>query len=125
VAGKTGSTVVTVCATDSVGNTVNDSFVLKVYLTDTYTTWAERNSFPGGRNEAAQNPDGDGWNNLQEFAFLGDPALSNNTGRVVYAGTVGVAPSARYMTLTFPVRKATTGLTYAVEGNDGLTGTWS
>jgi hypothetical protein len=29
------------------------------------------------------------------------------------------------MTLTFPVRKSTTGLTYIVQANDGLTGAWS
>ena len=38
VAGQTGTGVITVRATDSVGNTVDNSFTLTVNLTDTYTT---------------------------------------------------------------------------------------
>ena len=118
-----GQTTITVTATDL--DNGGTSQTVAVSLTDTYATWASRNSFPGGQNAAGQNPDADGWNNLQEYAFLGDPAFPNNTSQVVYPGTTGVAPAARYMTLTFPVRKATTGMTYAVEGNDGLTGAWT
>jgi cyclophilin family peptidyl-prolyl cis-trans isomerase len=118
-----GQTTITVTATDL--DNLSTSQTVAVSLTDTYATWASRNSFPGGQSEAGQNPDADGWNNLQEYAFLGDPAFPNNTSLVVYPGTTGVAPAARYMTLTFPVRKATTGMTYAVEGNDGLTGAWT
>ena len=125
VAGQTGNTTVTVRATDSVGNTVDDSFVLTVNLTDSYAAWVSRNTFAGGQSGTGQNPDGDAWDNLQEYAFLGDPALSNVTSEAVDAGTTGVAPAARYLTLTFPVRKSTTGLTYAVEANDGLSGSWA
>ncbi|MCX6866406.1 MAG: hypothetical protein NTV46_09365 [Verrucomicrobia bacterium] len=118
-----GQTTITVTATDL--DNLSTSQTVAVNLADTYATWASRTSFPGGQNATGQNPDADGWNNLQEYAFLGNPALSNNTSQVVFPGTAGVAPAARYMTLTFPVRNATTGLTYAVEANDGLTGTWT
>ena len=124
VAGQAGTTVVTVRATDSVGNTVDSNFTLTVNLTDNFTTWVSRNSFSGGQSGATQDPDGDGWNNLQEFAFMGDPATPDPTGQVVFPGMVGIAP-AKYLTLTFPVRKSTQGLTYIVEGNDGLSGTWT
>ena len=125
VAGQPGATVVTVRATDSVGNTVDSTFTLTVSLTDTFTTWASRNSFPGGLSAATDNPDGDEWNNLQEFAFMGDPATADATAQAVHVGTVGVAPAARYLTITFPVRKSTQGLTYYVEANDALSGTWT
>lgn len=125
VAGQTGSTAVTVRATDSVGNTVDDTFTLAVNLTDTYTTWASRSSFTGGQSAAAQNSDGDSWSNLQEFAFLGNPAASDEAGQAVVGGTVGSAPAAKYLTLTFPVRKSTLGLTYYVEASDALAGTWT
>ena len=125
VAGQTGTTVVTVRATDSVGNTVDSSFTLTVNLTDTFTTWASRNYFPGGLNAATDNPDGDEWSNLQEFAFLGNPATADAPAQTVHVGTTGVAPAARYLTITFPVRKSTLGLTYFVEANDTLSGTWT
>lgn len=125
VAGQAGITVVTVRATDSVGNTVDDSFALTVNLTDTYATWASRNPFPGGQNGTAQNPDGDTWNNLQEYAFLGNPAVSDPISQAGFPGTAGTPPAASYLTLTFPVRKFTQGLSYAVEANDGLSGAWT
>lgn len=124
-AGAAGNSTLTIRATDSVGNTVDDQFGLNVNLTDTYTTWASRNAFPNGQASPTQNPDGDAWNNLQEFAFLGDPALPSPSGAVVSSGFSGATPSARYLTLTFPVRKFTQGLTYAVESNSGLAGGWT
>ncbi len=123
VAGQTGSTSVTVRATDSVGNTVDDSFTLNVSLTDTFTAWASRNSFPNGQSGISQNPDADAWNNLQEYAFLGNPGLSSSAAQTVFQGTTGTAP--QYLTMTFPVRKFTQGLSYAVEANNSLSGVWT
>jgi cyclophilin family peptidyl-prolyl cis-trans isomerase len=119
----TGTVTLKVRATDSVGNIVDDTFVLN--LTDTFATWASRNPFPSGQNAPAQNPDGDTWNNLQEFAFLGDPALPSPAGGVVFPGFSGATPATRSLTLTFPVRKFTQGLVYAVEANNGLAGSWT
>ncbi len=123
--GQTGSTTITVRATDSVGNTVDDTFSLTVNTTDTYATWASRTAFDGNATGATENPDGDEWNNLQEFAFLGDPSTVDATGQTVSGGKVGSAPAGQFVTLTFPVRKETQGLTYVVEGNDTLSGTWT
>lgn len=125
VAGQSGTTIVTVRATDSVGNTVDDSFSLTVNPTDTYATWASRSLFPSSQSGAGQNPDEDAWKNLQEYAFLGDPALFSPASQAVFPGTAGAAPAARYLTLTFPVRKFTQGLSYAVEANDGVSGIWT
>jgi len=121
VAGQAGSTTITVRATDSVGNTVDDSFSVVVSLTDTYATWASRATFPNGGSGIAQNPDGDAWNNLQEFAFLGDPALTDQAG--VSSSLAGT--TTKFLTITFPVRKFTQGLTYSVEANNALSGTWT
>ena len=125
VAGQSGSTVITIRATDSVGNTVDDSLTLTVNLTHTYTTWASRSSFSNSLSAASDNPDGDAWNNLQEFAFLGTPSVSDATDLTVFGGTVGNAPAVKNLTLTFPVRKNTQGLTYVVEANDTLSGAWA
>ena len=118
-----GRTTITVTATDLDNLTTSQD--VTVDLTDTYATWAARQTFTGGQSGLSQNPDGDAWNNLQEYAFLGDPAHSNNTNAVVFAGVSGVAPAAQYLTLTLPVRKFSQGLTYFVEANDGLSGAWS
>jgi cyclophilin family peptidyl-prolyl cis-trans isomerase len=123
VPGQSGSTFVTVRATDSAGNTVDDTFTVNVNRTDAFSTWAAEISFPNGESGIAQNPDGDAWNNLQEFAFLGDPALPDQTGRTIFPGQVGT--TAKYLTITFPVRKFTQGLTYSVEANSTLSGSWT
>ena len=124
VAGQTGTAVVTVRATDSVGNTVDDSFSLTVNLTDTFTTWATRNTFAGAQSTTTQNPESDAWNNLQEYAFLGNPAAADRADQSIFRGTNG-SPPYRYQTLTFPVRKSAQDLTYTVEANDNLSGTWT
>ena len=122
--GQTGVATIVVRATDSVGNTVDDSFNLTVNATDTYTTWASRTIFTGGQSAIGQNPDGDTLTNLQEYAFMGNPAFSSQAQMPV-AGKTGVAPAAKYMTLNFPLRKYTTGLSYVVEANNQLSGTWT
>jgi peptidyl-prolyl cis-trans isomerase A (cyclophilin A) len=119
-----GTTTITIRATDSVGNTVDDSFVLSVNPTDSYATWASRATFPNGQNGIDQNPDGDSLTNLQEFAFLADPAVADQSALPVM-GHTDAPPAARQLTLTFPVRKFTTGLTYAVEASNWLEDDWS
>ena len=123
IAGKSGTVIVTVRATDSVGNTVDDTFALTV-IPDNYTLWASRNTFPAGQSAMEQNPDGDAWNNLQEYAFLGNPATSDFTSQSVTLAATGIAPD-RYQTLTFPVRKSAQDLIYTVEANDSLSGAWT
>lgn len=123
VTGQVGVSSITVRATDSVGNTVDDTFSFSI--NDTFTTWVTKNTFPNGQNESSQNPDKDEWNNFQEFAFIGNPGVVNSQASVIFQGVSGTAPAARYMTLTFPVRKFTQGLTYTVEANDALSGTWT
>lgn len=117
-AGQTGTARITLRAADSVGNTVEDSFEVGVGLTDTYARWASRYSFPGGANAAAQDADADGVVNLLEYAFLGDP------GRGASASQPVVAKAVSGLSVTFPVRKAASDLTYAVESADRPDGPW-
>jgi len=124
LAAQTGAAIIIVRATDSVGNTVDNSFNLNVTATDTFTNWASRTTFPGGQNAVGQNPDGDTLTNLQEYAFMGNPAVSSQAPLPVAGKTAG-APSAQCMTLTFPLRKFTSGLTYVVEANNQLVGSWT
>ena len=118
-----GQTTVTVTATDL--DNLTASQTVTVNISDTFTSWASRYTFPNGQSGASQNPDGDVWNNLQEYAFLGNPALPDRTSQTVYSGITGTAPAARYLALTFPLRKFTSGLTYTVEAANGLSGPWT
>jgi cyclophilin family peptidyl-prolyl cis-trans isomerase len=117
-----GQTTITVTATDLDNLTTTQT--VAVSINDTYTTWASRNTFPAGQSAMTQNPDGDAWNNLQEYAFLGNPATSDLTGQSVSLGATGATPN-RYQTLTFPVRKSAQDLIYTVEANDSLSGAWT
>lgn len=115
-----GQTTITVTATDLDGLTATQN--VPVTANDTFTTWASRSTFPGSQNGISQNPDGDALNNLQEYAFLSDPAVASQNS-VPAAGKTGSGPE--YLTLTFPVRKFTTGLSYVVEANNSLSGSWT
>lgn len=119
-----GQTTVTVTATDLDNLTTTQS--VTVNLKDTYSAWAARTTFPGGQSGDAQNPDGDAWNNLQEYAFMGNPGVFDPAVPFGFTEVSGaVPPPSRYLTLTFPIRKLTQGLSYVVEANDGLSGTWT
>lgn len=117
-----GQTTITVTATDL--DNLSTSQQVVVNLTDTFASWSARQTFPNGQNGLLQDPDNDGANNLLEYAFFGDPALSNQS-LLPTQGSTAISPSARAMTIQFPVRKFTSGLSYVVQANDQLTGTWT
>jgi cyclophilin family peptidyl-prolyl cis-trans isomerase len=116
-----GTTNITVTATDLDGLTNNQ--VISVNLLDTFSSWATLQTFPRGESGANQDPDADGWDNLNEFAFLGNPASPNATSQVVFPGVTGTTAS--HLTLTFPVRKLTQRLSYQVEANNRLAEGWT
>ena len=117
-----GQTTLTVTATDL--DNLTTTQIVVVNLSDSYSAWVARNTFPGGQNAAPQDPDGDSLTNLQEYAFFGDPAVSSMAPLPTF-GISGAAPAAHYLTLTFAVRKFATGLGYVVEANNQLDGSWS
>lgn len=117
-----GHTTLTLSATDLDNLTATQT--VEVDINDTYSAWATRSAFPGGHNGEEQNPDGDSLTNLLEYALLGDPAVASQ-GPLPTLGKTGIAPAAQFMTLTFAVRKATTGLSYIVEANNQLSGAWT
>lgn len=117
-----GQTTITVTATDLDHLTASQTIV--VTLSDTFASWASRQTFPGGQAGAMQDPERDGLPNLLEYAFVGDPAACAGTA-VPSRGIVEPSPGVRFLTLTFPVRKFTTGLRYTVEANNHLSGSWT
>ena len=81
-------------------------------------------NLPENAAAALDNPDADQAPNLLEFALLGNP-LSSTSNPQPLASTTGTAPDPAYLTLSFPVRKSTLGLAYAVEAANDPGGPWS
>jgi cyclophilin family peptidyl-prolyl cis-trans isomerase len=120
--GLIGATKITVRASDSVSNTVDDTFVISVI--ENYAIWAERQTFPGGLAAPTDDPDKDSLNNLLEYAFLSDPGSADVAASPV-PGTLPGPQGSVIPTLTFAVRKFTSDLSYTVEANHQLSGPWS
>jgi hypothetical protein len=83
-----------------------------------YDTWATSKSLTGANNAKTDDPDGDGKNNLYEFAFDGDPLSGANDGKIV--GKVGTVGGNQVMTLTLPVRGTVVSTTFSDSSGDEL-----
>ena len=97
-----------------------------------YDAWASNKGLTAGVNDGpAQDPDGDGRKNFEEFAFDGNPLSGSNDGKIV--GKVATVGSDRVLTLTLPVRVGATfsgatelvsnaidNLIYTIQGSDQL-----
>lgn len=117
-----GTAVITVTATDLDGLTNSTTF--NVTVNDSLAQWAANKGLNGGQAAPTADPDGDGHSNLEEFAFLTDPTISNNVNATSYA--TADASGVKYGRITFPVRKFAPDLTYTVEASDTLAaGSWT
>lgn len=97
--------------------------------------WEEANFGAGNLAQTATgDPDGDGFNNLYEFAFNGDPNSGADSGAIESFYEDSNANGSDDLTITIPVRTGATfaaagskqsaevdGLTYTVEGSLNLT----
>jgi autotransporter-associated beta strand protein len=94
--------------------------VLTLASGSAYDSWAAAKGLTGlsgFENGRADDPDKDGRNNLQEFAFDGNPLSGANDGKVV--GKVATVSAAQVLTLTLPVRN---GAIFAPDSGDQLAG---
>ena len=118
-----GSASITVTATDVDGNVTPQTFALTVQ--QTLAQWAAAQGVPGGQSGAADNPDYDALTNLQEWAFFGNPNLAD---AAAHLPTLALTPvtGAKFLEITFPVRKFAANLTYSVEASATLLpGDWT
>jgi autotransporter-associated beta strand protein len=76
--------------------------VVSIVSGDPYIGWAASKGLTGANDAKSADPDGDGKNNLYEFAFDGDPLSGANDGKIV--GKIGTVGADQVMTLTLPVR---------------------
>jgi len=94
------------------GGTDNNDVVLMPLTA--YQTWALAQGLAQGVNDSfTDDPDGDGWTNIMEFGFDGNPLSGLDSGKVVTA--LSPLLNNEYLTLTLPVR---TGAVFA--GSPGL-----
>jgi len=137
----TGSTFLS-APTPPTGYTLNYAYegnkIALVSAATPYDTWATAKGLTSGNNAKNADPDGDGKNNLYEFAFDGDPLSGTNDGKIV--GKVASVGGSQVLTLTLPVRGTVTptitpifsdssgdqlsalidGIYYRVEGDETL-----
>jgi hypothetical protein len=137
-----GSNLIEARARDLVGNESTLAAVEVTYGSlSPFATWV--NPFgitnPADKTKPAD-PDGDGLNNLGEFALDGDPTSGTNNGKIV--GKIAPVGGVDVLTLTLPVRNGTVldpadpaggelglkqtadGLFYKIQATDPLTA-WS
>jgi len=111
-----GSTSVVVGATDVDGNTTTQTVGLTVQ--NTLAQWAAAQGYTGALASGTADANHNGLTNLQEFAFLANPA----TATLAQQPQMALTPVASntYAEITFPVRKFAAGLTYSVEASNTL-----
>ena len=136
IAGYTGSltgTFATVTGLPSGYAVQYDTSNHRIMLVQGYAAWCVTSGLTAGENDGkTQDPDGDGINNLIEFAFATDP-LASSAGPVTYSGTTVTShgqPTTSITNITngvdfravFGRRKdyQTAGLSYTVQFSAGL-----
>jgi fibronectin-binding autotransporter adhesin len=86
---------------------ITGSGFIKVVGSDPYDAWiANYSSLTGSNALKTADPDGDGQNNLTEFALNSDPSSSSASGKV--SSSVATISSDQYLVITLPVRDTAT-----------------
>lgn len=108
----------------TMGDTIGQNFV-RVFATPatasgtTFASWASGISFPLGQADPVDDPDADGFTNLEEFAFGSDP-LSGSGTQGPEAGAPAVIGPDTYPTIAFNRRTDATGITVSPEADGTL-----
>jgi cyclophilin family peptidyl-prolyl cis-trans isomerase len=110
-----GTSTIVVRATDLEGLTRDHT--LTVTVNGTYTSWATEKNLPANADEPAEDADGDGSTNLEEFAFLSEPLSGSDLGKPTASQTSGGDPTGR---IHFKTRKLAAALTYIVQASESL-----
>jgi len=110
-----GNCDLTVTATDLDGNSTSQIFAVRVQ--HSFAQWAASQEIPSGQNGPLENADLDALTNLLEFAFFGNPNVSDRTSPI---GTLASVDGSKLLEITFPINQLAAGLLYRVEASDSL-----
>jgi hypothetical protein len=108
----------------TMGDTIGQNFV-RVFATPapasglSFAAWASGIAFPAGQAAPADDPDHDGFTNLEEFAFGADP-LSGTGAQGPQAGVPVVVGPDTFPSIAFTRRQDATGITLSVEADGGI-----
>jgi photosystem II stability/assembly factor-like uncharacterized protein len=108
----------------TIGDTIGQNFV-RVFATaapaggTSYASWAAGISFPLGQADPDDDPDNDGFSNLEEFAF-GSNALNGSGTQGPEAGAPAVIGPDTYPTIAYNRRTDATGITISVQADGTL-----
>lgn len=81
----------------------NDGNAITLTSSTPYTDWIDSfTSLSGAQKDKTADPDSDGMNNQEEFAFDGNPASGVNSGKV--QSSIATIGGKDYLTISFPVR---------------------
>jgi cyclophilin family peptidyl-prolyl cis-trans isomerase len=118
----TGTFTGTITASNGIGTAATQNF--SITIDQTLSNWASDFNLSGSDALPSADSDHDGHTNLEEFALMTNPTITNTTAVPSY---VLAAPGAtKFGEITFPVRKLAPSLTYTVEAStDLVSGSWS
>lgn len=116
-----GTSTISLQATDLDGNTLISPLSFTVTVNQTFEHWAAAQGLPSGEEGPTADPDHDGSENLEEWAFLTNPGAANDSHPSFALLTDGADVKG---SITFKVRKFAPGITYIVEASGNL-GAWT
>ena len=112
----------TITASNGIGSNATQNF--SITINATVSGWAASKGLMGSDALWSADPDHDGRNNLNEFAFMTEP--NQPTPSTVPSFTLAEPGATKFGEITFPVRKFAPSLTYTVEVSDTLdSGSWT
>jgi len=110
--GEPGTYVLRLTATDG-DATVFEDLAVTVESAADFASWIEGYPEVGSETAPEDDPDGDGLQNLMEYALGGNPSLAG--GDPVPATTASTVEGLDYLTMTIPRNPDTEGITWIVE----------
>ncbi len=118
-----GTATIRITARDLDNLTVSASLTVTVNLP--YQQWTSQEGLSGPEAEPGADPDQDGRPNLLEYAFLTNPATPGTPYLPIPETGTTLLEGQSYLTLAFPARLFTGGLTYRTEAAPSPSGPWT
>jgi hypothetical protein len=104
-----------------------DLATLEITVLSTYEAWAKNHSLNPNDTDKNSDPDGDGLNNLIEYALGGDPSSPSDAASIAPVVFMVHGGGTNWMEYCYRRRTdaAARGLSYSLELTDDLTGSWN